>query len=143
MNGERIVTRTAAPVCVFALLLLALAFLGGCETARYERGSLLAEDELTETLFLSGEEFRLEKVSDQGTILFTGLLQVTGEEWRFAIQTWRSAGGALRRYTPEIVYVYRGRSFQNGIAFYSLLSPRHPAGDFLFIRAPCDFDIVR
>jgi hypothetical protein len=135
--------RTAAPVSLFLLLLFATGFLSCCATARYERGAVLAGDDLSETLFLSGEEFRLEKETPQGTLVFAGLLEVTDNEWRFTITTFRTNDGRVRTFEPALVYVYRGRSFENGIAFYSRLSPRRPTAELVFITVPCDFDIVR
>jgi hypothetical protein len=143
MHAERIAMRRAAPASVVLLLLFATGFLSCCATARYERGAVLAGDDLSETLFLSGEEFRLEAETPQGTVMFAGRLEVTDNEWRFTIQTFRMNDGRVRTFSPAPVYVYRGRSFENGIAFYSRLSPRHLPADLVFITAPCDFDIVR
>jgi hypothetical protein len=141
--GDRVAPRTPAPVFLFLTILFSTLTLGGCATVRYERGAVLAGDELTETLFLSGEEFRLERESQQGILVFTGLFDVENSEWRFAVESLRAADGRLRTFTPALLYIYRGRSFQNGIAFYALLSPRTSPPDVVFIRAPCDFDIVR
>ena len=140
---ERIASRTAAPVSLLLLIILSTVFLGACATARYERGAILAGDELTETLFLSGEQFRLERESPQGTLVFIGFFVVEDTEWRFSVQSVRAANGKLLEFSPALVYVYRGRTFENGIAFYALLSPRRPPADPAFIKAPCDFDIVR
>ena len=124
------------------LLLVFAASLTGCVSDRYERAGVLAGQAITETLLISGELFRLERSSGRGQEIFEGALEVSGEEWRFSLESRRTTAG-VRRLSPAVVFVYRGRAFDNGIAFYALLSPRSPPADIVFIRAPCDFDVVR
>ena len=143
MKAERDASRTAAHVSFLLWVFFSTVLLAGCATARYERSAVLAGVELTETLFLSGEQFRLEQESSEGTLVFLGSLVVADNEWRFLVQSLRAADGTLRQFTPALLYVYRGRSFDNGIALYALLTPRHAATEPAFIRAPCDFDMVR
>jgi hypothetical protein len=143
MRREQIVTHAPAPLILFILAVLAAALVSSCATARYGRDSVRAGEELSETLLVVGTAFELERETSRGTVAFRGSISVSGEVWRFTVTAWRPADGAWRDLAAPQVVLYRGRLFDNGIAFYAALaSPRWPL-EAAFITAPCDFDILR
>jgi hypothetical protein len=123
-----------------AAILIVVAGLCSCLGTYYVRTWSFEGVDCTDTLYLSGDTFRLERDSSNGTASFSGRIRVKGEEWRFEIDTWQPADALPVQFDPPVVYVYRGRSFENGLAFYSYrVIGRSPLP--LFIRAPSDFDI--
>jgi hypothetical protein len=135
--------RRSAPYRWLIIVLLAASagMLAGCASARYEREWTLAGEPFTDTLVLSGDSFRLERASLLGQAVFLGRFEVNGDQWRFSVEAWKSAEGPWVHFGEPVEYVYRGRAFANGLAFYSVKPPRTPLGG-LFIRVPSDFDIV-
>jgi hypothetical protein len=130
----------ALHVAAIGAVVLSLLVLCSCASARYERDWIFEGVALTDTLILFENAFLLERSSPLGVSNYSGRLFVDDDEWRFEIETWKPADGDVRHFDPPIVYVYRGRSFQNGIAFYSYkVIGRSPIS--LFIRAPTDFDL--
>jgi hypothetical protein len=120
---------------------IAIACLGmvSCVGDRYVRDWTLNGADLSDTLFVSEDTFSLERVSADGVEVFSGRLDTSQGIWRFEIETWKPAVGEERRFDPPVVFVCRGRLFENGIAFF--------AGRFLgrapisvFLRTPTDFD---
>jgi hypothetical protein len=122
-------------------LVVVLAGAAGCAGSYYVRGWAFEGMDLTDRLYLSGKTFQLERISPDGISVFSGRFQVQGEEWRFEIDSWKPVNEPQRRLNPPVVYVYRGRSFQKGLAFYSFrVLGRSPLT--LFIRSPSDFDML-
>jgi hypothetical protein len=133
---------TAPKWLPLAVATIAAVLLGGCVSVRYVRAWELSGESFSETLELSGDEFRFERTSRLGRSLFLGRFETAGEEWRFFLEGWKPAGSVLwMRFQPPLVYRYRGHLFANGIAFYSGIVPRDSPVE-VFIRVPCDFDVA-
>jgi hypothetical protein len=120
------------PLSLFLLLL-------SCAGRSYVREWVFEGVALTDTLMLFEDAFILERSSPLGVSRFSGTFVVRDEEWRFEIDTWKGAQGVVRRFDPPVVYVYRGKVFRNGIAFFSGRAEGESPLT-LFIRAPTDFD---
>ena len=133
--------RPAPQRWLLIMLLVAAGMLGGCASVRYARDWALAGEPFTDTLVLSGDSFRFERASLLGLAVFLGRFNVNGDQWRFSVESWKPAEGPWVHFGEPVEYVYRGRAFANGIAFYSVSLPRTPL-DGLFIRVPSDFDVM-
>jgi hypothetical protein len=122
-----------------ALPLLAFLVLLSCASRSYVRDWIFEGVALTDTLMLFENAFVLERSSALGVSRYAGTFTVHDDEWRFEIDTWKGSQGIVHHFDPPVVYLYRGRIFQNGIAFYS----GKAVGETpltLFIRTPTDFD---
>ena len=123
----------------FALTVFALA-LASCAGPVYVRSWVYENTELKDSLVFSGDSFRLERASPDGTTVFSGSWAEKGGEWVFRIDSWKPYNGAERRFDPPLTYLYKGKKFGNGIAFYSYrLEGSSPLN--IFIRAPSDFNL--
>jgi hypothetical protein len=127
--------RSARLTALAAVLLL----LASCASTRYIRTWVVDGADFTDTLTIAGRYFRLERISTDGTSTFAGSFNVEGDQWRFEIGEWTPAAGPVRRFDPPVVYLYRGRSFLHGLAFFSYRALTEAPMD-QFIRAPGDFD---
>jgi hypothetical protein len=126
---------------VAACTAIAVACLGAasCVGERYVRDWTYNGTDLSDTLIVTENSFSLERVSPDGTEVFSGRFKSGEGPWRFEIETWRTARGEEHHFDPPVVFVCRGRLFEHGIALFS--------GRFLgkvpivlFIRTPTDFD---
>ena len=125
--------KTASGVIIALVLVLA-----SCAGSVYVRNWVYENTELKDTLVLSGESFRLERASPDGTSVFSGSWAEQNGEWVFKVESWKPYNAAERRFDPPITYFYKGKKFENGIAFYSFrLEGSSPLN--LFIRTPSDF----
>jgi hypothetical protein len=121
------------------LLIAAVLCLGSCAGTRYVRTWDLQGVELTDRLYLGAGSFRLERLSADGIIVFSGRVAVHDDEWRFEVLSWKPARGRARTLKPPVVYVCRGHLFANGLAFFSAVLVSGKAPD-TFIPIPFDYD---
>lgn len=117
-----------------ALILLVLA---SCAGSVYTRSWTYESTTLTDTLRISGGDFRLERESPQGTAVFTGKLTEKGDRWTFVIDSWKPINAAIRRLDPPITYIYGVKRFQGAVSFLSM--DISGSSTLVFIR-PGDFE---
>ncbi|MGA2975759.1 MAG: hypothetical protein ABSF77_10670 [Spirochaetia bacterium] len=127
------------PGIVIILLFLSLI---SCAATRYIRAWAQDGADFTDRLLLFGDRFRLERSSQDGTLVFSGRFEVREDQWRFEIQSWKPASGYERILETPVIYVCRGRRFPNGLAFFSSKVIKGSALD-VFMHVPFDFDIVQ
>jgi hypothetical protein len=139
----RAVTARVRSLIVRAVgVLVTLALLLSCSSLRYVRKGSLAGSEFVDRLELSGQSFRLERSSDEGTIVYGGSYRVDGEMWTFVISAWSTESRHPHRLDPPLLFLCRGRSFDNGLAFFAP-SASHSAQLDVFLSLPSDFDLER
>jgi hypothetical protein len=117
-----------------ALLLLVLT---SCAGTVYTRSWTYESTTLTDTLRISGGEFRLERESTEGTAVFTGKLTERDDRWTFVIDSWKPINAAVRRLDPPITYIYRVKKFHGAVSFLSM--DIAGSSTLVFIR-PGDFE---
>jgi hypothetical protein len=117
-----------------ALILLVLA---SCAGSVYTRSWTYESTTLTDTLRISGGDFRLERESPEGTAVFTGKLTEKGDRWTFVIDSWKPINAAIRRLDPPITYIYGVKKFQGAVSFLSM--DISGSSTLVFIR-PGDFE---
>jgi hypothetical protein len=117
-----------------ALILLVLA---SCAGSVYTRSWTYESTTLTDTLRISGGDFRLERESPDGTAVFTGKLTEKGDKWIFVIDSWKPTNAAIRRLDPPITYIYGVKKFQGAVSFLSM--DISGSSTLVFIR-PGDFE---
>jgi hypothetical protein len=124
--------RLALPMVTLLLLVLA-----SCAGSVYSHSWTYESTTLTDTLRISGGDFRLERQSADGTAVFTGKLTEKGDRWTFVIDSWKPINASVRRLDPPITYIYRVKKFQGAVSFLSM----DVAGSstLVFIR-PGDFE---
>ena len=108
--------RSATLICT---LLMAIV-LSSCGTV-YSRVWAVNAQNLTDTLLISGDAFRLERTSADGTSVFEGKLLERGDRWIFDITSWKPANASVRRFNPAVRYVYQIHKFSRGISFLDLV----------------------
>ncbi|MCX7038333.1 MAG: hypothetical protein NT005_04275 [Spirochaetes bacterium] len=117
-----------------ALIFLVLT---SCAGSVYTRSWTYESATLTDTLRISGGDFRLERESADGTAVFTGKLTEKGEQWTFVIDSWKPINATIRRLDPPITYIYRVKKFQGAVSFLSM--EISGSSTLVFIR-PGDFE---
>ena len=131
-------TRAHASALAAALVLVCLGMVS-CAGDRYVRTWTYNGEDLNDTLTVGEDFFTLERVSSEGTEVFSGRFVAGPGPWRFEIENWKPVNGEERHFDPPIVFVCRGRLFENGMALFAgRFLGRAPMG--LFIRTPTDFD---
>ncbi len=123
--------------CGGAVLLCATLF--ACGSLRYVRTENVAGSVFVDRLVLDGPSFRLERMSDEGRIVYIGRYAVDGDQWTFQITSWRSDAGQSHRIDPPLLFVCRGKSFDNGVAFFD--TPSGSTDMDAFLDLPSDFDL--
>jgi hypothetical protein len=138
-RGERGFARVVGRIAVSAVIAVVCLGAASCAGNRYVRDWTYNGVELSDTLVVTEDSFRLERISDDGTEVFSGRFKSGEGPWRFEIETLKTASGEEHHFDPPLVFVCRGRLFEHGIALFS--------GRFLgkvpivlFLRTPIDFD---
>jgi hypothetical protein len=124
--------RLALPAAALIFLVLT-----SCAGSVYTRSWTYESATLTDTLRISGGDFRLERESADGTAVFTGKLTEKGEQWTFVIDSWKPINATIRRLDPPITYIYRVKKFQGAVSFLSM--EISGSSTLVFIR-PGDFE---
>ena len=119
-------------------VLLLCATLLSCSVLRYVRTETVAGGVLVNRLILDRHTFRLERDSDEGKVVYVGRFDVSGDLWTFQSISWSSCAGKSQQIDPPLLFVCRGRSFDNGVAFF--VASSRPAGMDAFLELPSDFD---
>ncbi len=128
-------------MCWAAGIILPFVLLS-CSGLHYVRSGEIAGSRFVDRLILSGQSFRLERSDEEGTLVYDGRYSVKGEMWSFEILSWRSAHGPSHPLDPPLLFVCRGRSFENGLAFFAP-ADSHGAQVDVFLNLPSDFDLER
>ena len=123
-------------------IFLPLAFLFSCSGLRYVRTVNLAGTQFVDRLILSGQSFRLVRSSEDGTVAYSGRFRIDGDMWTFEISSWSLESELPHRLDPPLLFVCKGRSFENGVAFFALSASHSPQQD-AFLHLPTDFDLER
>ena len=112
-RGPRL--RTAC-VIVAAVTVLAVA---SCASITYTRDYTYVHDDknvdVSETLVLSGDTFRLEKKSNAGVAVYEGKFREQRDTWRFELGYNKPANGPGRVIDPPMVYEYEARTNPDGV----------------------------
>lgn len=108
--------KTTALLCI----LLAGLVISSCGTV-YSRAWAVNAQSLTDTLSISGDTFRLERTSSDGTSVWEGKFTERGERWIFDITSWKPANAPLKRLNPAVRYIYQIHKFSRGISFLDLV----------------------
>jgi hypothetical protein len=87
----------------------------------YSRVWAVNAQNLTDTLSISGDSFRLERSAREGTSSFEGKFEEKGERWIFDITSWKPANATIRRFDPPVRYIYNIHKFSKGVSFLSLV----------------------
>jgi hypothetical protein len=107
----------------YALALAACALalaLASCATV-YSRAWKVNTQDLTDSLTVSGDSFKLSRTGQGGTSVFEGKLEDHGEQWIFLIASWKPANATAKHFDPPVRYIYKVKKFENGVSFLTLV----------------------
>ena len=123
-------------------LMLPLALLLSCSSLRYVRTGNLDGARFVDRLVLTGQSFRLERSSPAGNVVYSGRFWIKDGIWTFAISSLRGDSGLPHRLDPQMLFICKGRRFDNGVAFFATSASRSVQQD-IFLSLPSDFDLER
>jgi hypothetical protein len=92
-----------------------------CAGTVYSRNWVVNSVNLTDTLTISGDTFKLERLGQAGTSIFEGKYEEKGDQWAFGVTSWKPANAAAQKFDPPVRYIYRVKKFQNGVSFLVLV----------------------
>ena len=123
-----------------ALLSMIVALLIGCSSLQPAR--TFARAGSSDRLILRGATFRLERSSGDSVLIYSGYYRIEGEIWTFEITSWYALPGKTAVLDPPLLFVCKGRVFDNGVAFFEPTAS-HSAQIDEFLSLPSDFDLQK
>ena len=100
------------------VMMVLLVGLVSCATI-YTRNWQYESSPISDSLTISGETFRLERTSPEGTAVYEGKFRKSDTQWVFDVATYTAPKGGTRQYDPLVRYKYSVKEFANGVSFLS------------------------
>ncbi len=120
-------------------LCVPLLVLCSCAGIVYARNWVVNNANLTDTLTISGDAFKLERLGQSGTSVFEGTYEERDDQWVFSVTSWKPANASIQRFDPPVRYIYRIKKFRNGVSFLTLVAVQGTS-PFQFIQKG-DFEL--